>query len=204
MAVRRGRRVSFVSPAKNSFDRRGRVTTLTPGISRSTIGRIVGGAEQQRLVAAAPVEQAIGEDVAALEIGGELDLVERDEGHVEVARHRLDGGDPVARLVGLDLLLAGDQRDMLGADALDDLVVDLARQQAQRQADDAGAVAEHALDGEMRLAGVGRPENRGDAAGTHRGGQDGRQHGSSGLGDVSRVERKSRNEPHYGLWRGAR
>jgi hypothetical protein len=34
------------------------------------------GAEQQRLLAAAPVEHAVGEDVAALEIGGELDLVD--------------------------------------------------------------------------------------------------------------------------------
>ena len=77
------------------------------------------GAEQQRLLAAAPVEHAVGEDVAALEIGAELDLVDGDEGDVEVARHRLDGRDPVARVRRLDLLLAGDQRDVLGADPVD-------------------------------------------------------------------------------------
>ena len=85
-------------------------------------------ADQQRLLAAALVEEAVGEDVAAVEIGGELDLVDGDEGDVEVARHRLDGGDPVARPVRLDLLLAGDQGDVVGAGPLDDAAVDLARE----------------------------------------------------------------------------
>ena len=73
------------------------------------------GAEHQRLLAAAAVEHAVGEDVAALEIGAELHLVDRDEGDIEIARHRLDGGDPEARIRRLDLLLAGDQRDLVGA-----------------------------------------------------------------------------------------
>ena len=54
------------------------------------------GAEHQRLLATAPVEHAVGEDVAALEIGAELHLVDGEEGDVEVARHRLDGGHPVS------------------------------------------------------------------------------------------------------------
>ena len=106
------------------------------------------------------MQQAIGEDVAALGIGGELDLVDGEEVDVDVARHRLDGAHPIARALRLDLLLAGDQRDLVGADAGGDLVVDLARQQAQRQSDHAALVAEHALDGEVRLAGVGGPEHR--------------------------------------------
>ena len=109
------------------------------------------------------LQHAVGEDVAALEIGGELDLVDRHERHVEIARHRLDRGDPEARAGRLDLLLAGDERDLLGADALDALVVDLAREQAQRQPDHAARMRQHALDREMRLAGIGRPEHRGDA-----------------------------------------
>ena len=68
-----------------------------------------GGAEHQRLLAAAAVEHAVGEDVAALEIGAELHLVDGDEGDVEIARHRLDGRDPEARVRRLDLLLAGDR-----------------------------------------------------------------------------------------------
>ena len=113
------------------------------------------------------MEQAVGEDVAALAVGGKLDFVDGDEIRLEVERHRLDGADIEARRGRLDLLFAGDQRDLGGADARDDLVVDLARQQPQRQADDADVMREHALDGEMGLAGIGRPEHGGDAAAAH-------------------------------------
>ena len=121
------------------------------------------GAEHQRFLAAAPVEHAVGEHVPALEIGAELHFVDRHERHVEIARHRLDGRDPEARAVRLDLLFAGDERDRLRPDALDALVVDLARKQAQRQPDHAARMREHPLDREMRLAGVGRTEHRGHA-----------------------------------------
>ena len=50
----------------------------------------------------------------------------------------------------------------LGALQPHDLVIDLARQQAQRQADHAGLVGQHPLDGEMGLAGVGGAEDGGD------------------------------------------
>ena len=53
---------------------------------------------------------------------------------------------------------------LAGADAGDDLVVDLAREQPERQPDNADVMREHALDGEMGLAGIGRPEHGGDAA----------------------------------------
>ena len=121
------------------------------------------GAEHQRFLAAAPVEHAVGEHVAALEIGAQLNLVDRNERHVEIARHRLDGGDPEARVRRLDLLLAGDQRDGVRADPLDALVIDLAREQSQRQPDDTARMRQHALDRQMRLAGVGRPEHGGHA-----------------------------------------
>ena len=94
MAERRGSRVIFFSPAKVSCDSRGRVRMWAPGSSRSTIGRTVCGAEHQRLLASAAVEHAVGEDMAALEIGAELHLVDGEEGDVEIARHRLDGRDP--------------------------------------------------------------------------------------------------------------
>ena len=122
-----------------------------------------GGAQQQRLVTAAPVQDAVSEDVPAFQIGRDLDFIDREKRHVEIPRHRLHGGDPVARLRRLDLLLAGDQRDAVDADLVDDLVVDLAREQPQRQADHAGGMRHHPLDREMGLAGVGRPEHRGNA-----------------------------------------
>src|SRR6516162_5826606 len=162
MAERRGSRVIFFSPANESCDRRGRVRTWAPGRSRSTIGRTV-CAEHQRLLASPAVEHAVGEDMAALEVGGELHLVDGEEGDVEVTWHGLDGGDPIARARWLDLLLAGDERDRFRAHARRDLIVELARQKPQRQPDDAGGMTEHALDREMRLAGVGRPKHGGDA-----------------------------------------
>ena len=116
-------------------------------------------ADQQRLVQPPPMQQPVGEDVAAVEIGGKLDLVNGDEGEIEIARHGLDGADPVARLRRLDLFFTGDERDGLDTDFLDDAIVDFAGQQPQREADHARAMSEHSLDRIMRLAGVGRPQH---------------------------------------------
>ena len=161
--MRGGRRASFFSPANESFDRTRAGHHLHAGeqLAKRALHRL--RTDEQRLLEPTPVEDAVGEDVAAVEVGCELNLVDRDEREVEVARHRLDGADPVARLARLDLLLAGDQCDRLDADLLDDAVVDLARQQAQRQADHARAMREHPLDREMRLAGIGRPQHEGHA-----------------------------------------
>ena len=97
MAERCGSRETFFSPEKVSFDRRGRVMTWTFGTSASMSAAHGRRADEQRLLPPALIEQAVGEDVAAVEIGGKLDLVDRHEGKVEVARHRLDRRDPVAR-----------------------------------------------------------------------------------------------------------
>ena len=61
----------------------------------------------------------------------------------------------------LDLFLARDQRHGVGSDLLDDAVVDLPGEQAQRQADHTRPVSQHALDRVVRLAGVGRPQDEG-------------------------------------------
>jgi hypothetical protein len=111
------------------------------------------------------VEQAVGEDVSAFAVGGELHFVDRHEGKVGMDRHRLDRAQQVARILGLDALLAGDQRDLIrpldGADAL----IDLARQQPQRKADRARGMAAKPLDGEVRLAGIGRAKHGNELAG---------------------------------------
>jgi hypothetical protein len=122
------------------------------------------GAEQEGLLAAARIQQAVREHVAALGISTQLDFVDGQEIDVDVARHGLDCGDPVAGPLGPDLLLAGNEGHLVGTDTRGDLVVDLARQQAQRQSDHTTLVVEHALDGEVGLAGIGRAENRRDVA----------------------------------------
>ena len=110
------------------------------------------------------MQQAVGEHMAALRIGRELHLVDGEEVDVRLARHGLHGAHVVARPLGLDLLFAGDEGHGIRADPRDDLVVDLAGKQAQRQADEPGLVAQHALDRQVRLARVGRPEHGRDVA----------------------------------------
>ncbi len=123
-----------------------------------------GRTQDHRLLAAAQVEQPVGEYMPALAIGGDLRLVERDEGQVAVHRHRFGGAQQPARVLGLDPFLAGDQRNAVLALDRADPVIDLARQQPQRKADRAARMRAEPFDGEVGLAGVGRPEHRLDPA----------------------------------------
>jgi hypothetical protein len=126
------------------------------------------GADDDRLAPAARMQQPVGEDMATLGIGAELDLVDGEEIDRSLAqaveRHRLDGAEEVARPRRNDLLLAGDQRDGVGALHAHSAVVVFAGEQAQRKADHARLVREHAFHREMGFAGVGGPEDRGYAA----------------------------------------
>ena len=110
------------------------------------------------------MQQPVGEDVAALRVGRQLHLVDGEEVDVGMARHRLDRAYPVARMLRLDLLLAGDEGDAVDAGPGSHLVVDLAREQAQRQADQPRVMPQHALDRQVCLARVGGPEHGGHVA----------------------------------------
>ena len=105
------------------------------------------------------MQEAVGEDVTALGVGAELNFVHREEFDPALERHRLDRAHEILRMGGDDLLLAGDQRDARRAFRLDHPIIDFPRQEPKRQADHAGGMGQHALDREMRLAGVGRAEN---------------------------------------------
>jgi len=107
--------------------------------------------------------QPVGEDVAALRVGAKLHLVNGQEIRAHALWHCLDGADPIGGAVGHDALLAGDQGHHRGAADGHYFVVDLAREQAQGQPDDARAVGEHSLDGVVGFAGVGGAKNRCDA-----------------------------------------
>jgi hypothetical protein len=84
--------------------------------------------------------------VSALQVTGELHLIDGDKSRIGLARHRLDCTDPITRLRRGDLLLAGDQRHLVGANSGGDTRIYFARQQPERQADNPGFMAEHALD----------------------------------------------------------
>ncbi len=112
--------------------------------------------------------------MAALGIGAQLCLVQRDKGEIaEAAGHRggfpaatdghgFGGAEEIARARRHDLFLTGDEGDLLRALDRDDAVIDFARQQAQRKAHHAARMAAHALDGEMSLAGIGGAQHSGD------------------------------------------
>jgi hypothetical protein len=46
------------------------------------------------------MQEPMGEDVAALTIGAELDLVDGEEGEVALERHRLDRGQDIRAFSG--------------------------------------------------------------------------------------------------------
>ena len=83
----------------------------------------------------------------------------REVEFLAVQRHGLHGADEILGPGRDDLLLAGDQRHRAGPPRLGDAVVDLPRQQPQRQADHPRGMAQHALDGEVGLARIGGPEH---------------------------------------------
>ena len=120
------------------------------------------GAEKQGFMQAPRTQQPVGEDMAAFRIGAKLDLVHGQKIDAHAFGHRFNGADPILGARRHDAFFARDQRHDRGAACADDLVIDLARQQAQRQADDPGPVPQHPFDGVMRLAGIRRPEDRRD------------------------------------------
>ena len=106
------------------------------------------------------MEQAVREDVAALAVGGVLDLVHGQEVHAAVEGHGLHGADEVARRGGQNPLLSRDQGHRRRAAQGHEAVVVLAGQEAQGEADHARGVGEQALDGVVGLARVRGPEER--------------------------------------------
>ena len=73
---------------------------LGPGAEAADQRRHGRRAQEHRLGDAAGVQQAVGEDVAALRVGAELDLVDRQELDLAVERHRLDRADEILRMGG--------------------------------------------------------------------------------------------------------
>ena len=118
-----------------------------------------GGTQEHGLDFAAGMQQAIGEDMTALGVGSQLDFIDRQKFHVVVERHRLDGANEIAGVRWKDFFLAGDQCHGRAALLGDHSVIVLARQKAQWKTNHAAGVAQHALDRQIRFAGVGRPKH---------------------------------------------
>ena len=112
----------------------------------------------------------MGEDVTALGIGAQLDLVDRQELDFPAERHGFHSADEIGRPGRDDLLLACDQGDGADATRPDDAVVDFPGQKPQGQPDHARGMAEHPLHGQVGFPGVGRAQNRHESRGGGAGG----------------------------------
>ncbi len=96
--------------------------------------------------------------MAALVVGGELDLVHGEEVDLALDGHGFHGAHPVASVRRNAFLLARHEGDLPTTDARSDAIVDFASEEAQRQPDHPARVVEHVLDGAVGLARVGGPE----------------------------------------------
>ena len=94
--------------------------------------------------------------MAAFGIGTKLDFVDSDEISPHAFGHRLDGADPILGARRHDPFFARDQRHDRRAANGNDLVIDLARQQTQRQTDHTGSVPQHTFDRVMGFTCVRR------------------------------------------------
>jgi len=117
-------------------------------------------AHEPRFEATPGVQQAIGEDVTAFVVRGELHLVDRHEVNLVGERHRFGRADPIIRAAWHAFLFSRDQRHAVFADTGGNAVVDLAGQQPQWQADHAAVMFEQTFYGAVRLTRVGRSEQR--------------------------------------------
>jgi hypothetical protein len=72
--------------------------------------------------------------MAALGVRTKLRLINRHKGDVTVDRHRFSGAEQPARAFGQDFLLARNQPDFLWPLDRDHPVINLARQQPEREA----------------------------------------------------------------------
>ena len=100
--------------------------------------------------------------MAALGVSAKLYFVDGNEIRPDLQRHRLDRADPILGAVGYNAFFAGDKRHHRGAARHDDAVINLARQQTQRQPDHPGAMGQHPFDGIMSLARIRRAKDRDD------------------------------------------
>ena len=109
------------------------------------------------------MQNAIGKDVAALGVGGELALINGHEFNFAADRHGLCGANEIPRFWRDDFFLAGNQGqigpmhspEITGQTA----VIDFARQKPERKADHAGLMGQHAFQSKMGLACIGGTKN---------------------------------------------
>ena len=120
------------------------------------------GPQKHRFITTTRMQQAVRENMTAIGIGAKLDFIDREKFNLNAKRHRFHRANIIARIGGQDFLFPRDQRHCARAPLRNHPVVNFARQQPQRQSDDAACIAKHPLNGQMRFAGICGPQHGGD------------------------------------------
>ncbi len=113
------------------------------------------------------IQQTVSKDMAPFGIGAELDFINGQKIAPHALGHRLNRADPIGRTRRHDPLFSGHKRHDAGATHSHNPVVNLARQEPQRQADHTGAVGQHPFNRVVRLASIRRPKHGRDPGHRH-------------------------------------
>ena len=97
--------------------------------------------------------------MATLGISTKLDFVNAQEINAHRYGHRFHGTDGIFGLGRGNLFFAGNQRHVRRTHLFHQPRIDFTGKQPQRQANDTAPIGNHALDGIMRLAGIGGSKN---------------------------------------------
>jgi len=116
-------------------------------------------AHKQRFLHPARIENPVRKNMPALMIGHELHFVDGQKGKAFFDRHGFDGADIKPRLGRNDFLFTRNQRNLRRALLHHNAVINLPREQPQRQTDDARTMRQHPLNRVMGLTGIRRAEN---------------------------------------------
>ena len=101
------------------------------------------------------VQHPVGKNVPAFGISTQLRLVDGNKSKVTLDRHRFDGATIPPRIRRFDAFLASYQRDLSHTLDRNNPVVNLARQQAQREPHHSARISTHPLNREVGLSSVG-------------------------------------------------
>ncbi len=105
------------------------------------------------------IQQTVGKNITAIRISAELDLVDRQKISSDTRWHRLDRANPELCPWWHDTFFARHQRHNRRTAQRNNTVVNLARQQAQRQTNHTGTMRQHTLDRVMGFPRVGGAKN---------------------------------------------
>ena len=123
--------------------------------------------QKQRFMQATRMQKPVGEHMPAFRIAAKLNFIDGKKIATDPLRHGFDRAHPIGRPGWHNPLFTRHKRHDTGPAHRNDPVVNLARKQAQRQANHTGPVGEHPLNGVVRFASICRPKHGRDPGPCH-------------------------------------